>query len=76
LTLVTKTAIFDLSTFNTSEMSQKERDEFAKQAIAHRKTVTASARASKKFLVAVGVLTSKGNLRKFPKPACIPHAQG
>jgi hypothetical protein len=65
-----------LITINVREMSQKERDEFAKQAIAHRKSVTANAKASKQFLIAVGVLTPKGNLRKPAKPACIPHVQG
>ena len=49
-------------------MSQKERDQFAKEANAHRKEVTASVQASKKFLIAVGVITPSGNIRKRTNP--------
>ncbi len=48
-------------------MSQKEREEFAKKAVAHRKKVTATAAASKKFLITIGVLTPAGNIRKRAK---------
>lgn len=66
-----------LSVGEGTDMTQKERDEFAKQAIEHRKTVTASVKASRKFLIAVGVLAPpKVKLRKPAKPACIPNAQG
>ena len=45
-------------------MSQKEREEFAKAAVAHRAKVTATVAASKKFLNSVGVDTSSIKPRK------------
>ncbi|MBT1707404.1 hypothetical protein KK062_04190 [Fulvivirgaceae bacterium PWU5] len=65
LALGRKMPIFDLFvTINDSPMSQKEREEFAKKAVAHRKKVTATAASSKKFLITIGVLTPAGNIRK------------
>lgn len=64
----TEMPIFDLLvTINDSAMSQKEREEFARKAVAHRKKVTATAAASKEFLITIGVLTPSGNIRRRAK---------
>ena len=56
-------------------MSDKEVQEFQEILKAYKKKVTRSKEASREFLVELGVLTEKGNLRKQYKNLCIPQEQ-
>ena len=56
-------------------MSEKERKEFQEIMETYRKKVTRSKETSQKFLVELGIITEKGNLRKPYKHLCIPQDQ-
>ncbi len=56
-------------------MTGKEREEFLVILEKKRKKLAKDPIAAKKFLVDVGIITSKGNLRKPYKNLCIPQDQ-
>jgi hypothetical protein len=56
-------------------MSQKEREKFASAAKLYQKKVLRSKKASRKFLIELGVFTEAGNVRKQYKGICIPQGQ-
>lgn len=56
-------------------MSEKERKEFQEIMETYRKKVTRSKETSQKFLIELGIITEKGNLRKPYKHLCIPQEQ-
>lgn len=56
-------------------MTQEERDKLKSALKAYKKEVTASKKASQKFLVELGVFTKKGSVRKEYKDICIPRDQ-
>lgn len=56
-------------------MSDKEIRELHQMLEAYKKKVTRSKATSKKFLVELGVITEKGNLKKNYRHLCIPQEQ-
>ncbi|HEX5154284.1 MAG TPA: hypothetical protein VFW07_22705 [Parafilimonas sp.] len=56
-------------------MSDKEREEFIKALKTQTEKLSKNKKASRKFLVDVGIITKKGNLRKPYKHLCIPQDQ-
>lgn len=53
-------------------MSKKEIEEFDTALKAYGKEVAASKKKSEDFLVRIGVITKKGNVRKHYKNLCTP----
>jgi hypothetical protein len=56
-------------------MNDRERKEFIRILQQYKMKFSRSRKASMKFLVDVGILTKKGNLRKPYKNLCIPREQ-
>lgn len=56
-------------------MSKKEIAEFESALIAYGKELVASKKKSEDFLVRIGVITKKGNVRKHYKNLCIQQDQ-
>lgn len=56
-------------------MSQQEREKFEKAAKSYKKRVTSSQKASRRFLIELGIFTETGKLRDRYKHLCIPQDQ-
>jgi hypothetical protein len=57
-------------------MSDKERKEYMQKFGELRKKLATDPVAAKEFLVAAGIITAKGNLRKPYRNLCIPQDRG
>lgn len=57
-------------------MSEQERKVYLKRIADKRKELEDSPKAAHEFLVRLGVITEKGNIRKRYKEACIQLSQG
>lgn len=56
-------------------MTNQERQKFAQILEKYKEKVSHSQESSRKFLVELGVVTEKGNLKKNYKHLCIPQDQ-
>jgi len=56
-------------------MTIQEREKLKKALKTYKKVVTSSKKASRQFLVQLGVFTKSGNIRKEYKNLCIPPDQ-
>lgn len=56
-------------------MADKELNEFVEILEKYKTRVSKSKSASKKFLIDLGIVTDKGNLKKNYKHLCIPQEQ-
>jgi hypothetical protein len=56
-------------------MSEKKYKEYLKKIKEYKKEVTSSKESANKFLIELGILTPKGNIRKAYKPLCIQKDQ-
>lgn len=67
--------ILKIVTESFYNMSKKEIAEFETALIAYGKELVASKKKSEDFLIRIGVITKKGNVRKHYKSLCIQQDQ-
>ncbi len=57
------------------DLKEKETEQFISILVKYKEKVSKTEKTSKKFLVDLGLITEKGNLKKNYKNICIPEAQ-
>lgn len=56
-------------------LKEKETEQFISILVKYKEKVSKTEKTSKKFLVDLGLITEKGNLKKNYKNICIPEVQ-